>query len=221
MISKKSNLIVLMPPKTASNSLRVLFEQSGIIFFNDSTITNYPQIHLKLGEIINLYNISDLKKFKIIQIVRNPYERFVSSFFFQKKITPHYFTPNYMKYNLEEFSEHLVKSKKNENFIESFYGDSSFVNFSISNGISWGGSRLYDTQLSWNDLGEEVSYFKLEEVSKSTESLSYFLKINLPTLPKINSQDLSANYTSLITPKVKEIILDLFNEDFETFGYEK
>lgn len=210
-----------MPPKTASNSIRTLLEQSGFIFSKDSKTPNHPQIHLRLSEIVELYDIKNLEDYKIIQIVRNPYHRYVSSFFFQKRILPNYYTPKFKGYDLDEFSKHLIESKKSDDFVKSFYEDTSFVDLTISSGNGWGGSRLFDTQLGWNDLNGNVKYFKLEEVKNSLDELSDFLKINKKNLPMVNSQNLTFDYMSLITPEIREIIIELFDEDFETFGYEK
>jgi hypothetical protein len=221
MIAKNRNTIVLMPPKTASNSIRGLLEQSGFIFSRDSKNPNFPQIHLKLSEIAELYDIDDLEKYKIIQIVRNPYYRYVSSFFFQKKIIPRNYTPKFINYDLEEFSNHLLESKKTTDFVRSFYGDTLFVESLIRNGISWGGSRLYDTQLSWNNLKLNVNYFKLEDLTNSVECLLDHIELKSDVLPNINSQNLTFDYMSLITPNVKKIIIELFDEDFESFGYKK
>jgi hypothetical protein len=78
MIDKNKKTIVLMPPKTASNSVRILLEQFGYNFYKDLNLSNIPQIHLMLSEIIKLYNIVDLEEYKIIQVVRDPYHRYVS-----------------------------------------------------------------------------------------------------------------------------------------------
>lgn len=219
MVDKNKKLILLSPPKTASNSIRVLLEHLGYVFITNPKL-HCPQIHLKLSEIINLYEINNLSDYKIIQITRNPYHRFISSFFFQKKIMPTDYTPIFRNYNLEEFSKHLFSSKKTNNFIDNFYGDTSFVNYTISNGISWGGSRLYDTQSSWCDIDLDVKFFKLEELSMNTISLQEFLNENIKRLPIINSQGLT-KYVDLITPEIKEIIVELFNEDFIKYGYLK
>ena len=208
-----------MPPKTASNSIRTTLEEQGVVFLKDTQ--KLPQVHLRLSEIINRYGINNLDDYKIIQIVRNPYSRFVSSFFFQKKIIPNNYNVIFKDYSLEEFSTHLLKSKKTNNFVESFYGDTSFVNQQINNGISWGGTRFYDTQTSWNDLGGKINHFKLEEFSNNINKIKELIDLPISNLSHVNSQNLNLNYFSLITPKVKNIIIELFEEDFDTFGYEK
>lgn len=208
-----------MPPKTASNSIRTTLETQGVVFYKDNQIL--PQIHLKLSEIVNRYVINDLENYKIIQIVRDPYLRFVSSFFFQKRIILNNHNIIFKDYDLEEFSTHLLNSKKTNNFLESFYGDTSFIHNQINNGISWGGSRFYDTQTSWNDIGEKISHFKLEEFSNNVNKFKEITNLSIKDLFHINSQNLRLDYTELITPKIKDIVIELFEEDFINFGYKK
>jgi hypothetical protein len=221
MIDKDKKLIVLMPPKTASNSIRTLLEQFGYVFYKDLKKINYPQIHLKLSEIIEIYNVNNLDEYKVIQVVRNPYHRFVSSFFFQKKIIPVGYSIKFKDFDLNKFSKHLLESKSTNNFVENFYGDTSFVNDCIQSGRSWGGTRFYNKQVDWDDVGVDVKYFKLEELSKSTIELQSYLNLPDEKLPKVNSQELVFDYLELITPEVKDIVIKLFDEDFNKFGYKK
>ena len=210
-----------MPPKTASNSVRFMLEQNGYSFSKDSNKPNFPQIHLKLSEIVEFYNIDNIQDYKILQITRNPYHRYVSSFFFQKKIVPPNFSVKFMNYTLEQFSKHLSESKKTNNFIDNFYGNSDFVNHTINSGNSWGGTRFYDKQIDWNDLLLNVKYFKLENIINDTTELRNFLNLSFKSLPLINSQNLNLDYQSLITSDIKNIVIELFEEDFDTLGYIK
>lgn len=218
MICKNKNIIILMPPKTASNSLKVLLEGSGFIFSNEPNLP-HPQIHLKLSELVDVYKIDNLNQYTIIQITRNPYERFVSSFFFQKKILPETYHPLFKDYDLLTFTNHLLESKNSSDFIESFYGDTSFVRNNIKQGINWGGSRLYDSQVSWNDMNQTVTYFKLEDISKDLTPLRKLLGLNSLALPIINSQKLNIEYNSVLDTPIKKIITELFFEDFDKLQY--
>ena len=218
MVSKDKQTIILMPPKTASNSVRVLLEQSGWTFCKEP-IPSQPTIHLKLSELIESYGIDNPSDYKIIQITRNPYTRFVSSFYFQKKILPNNYNPIFKDYSISEFTHHLKESKKSSDFIKAFYGDVSFVINNIKNGINWGGSRLYDTQVSWNDLNQNVIYFKLEELINDITPLKQLLNLGSSNLPNINSQEIGIDYTSLLTPDVIQSIMDMFHADFKTLGY--
>lgn len=207
-----------MPPKTASNSLKFTLENYDVHFEKDNIIL--PEIHLKLKEIYSRYNLQSLDEYKIIQITRNPYERYVSAYFFMKKIIPKNSKIFFENFDIGKFSEHLIESKKQNDFVETFYGDTSFVNQCISSGRSWGGSRLFDTQKSWCDMDVKISYFKLEELTHSTKKLSEFLDLPIRKLSHINSQNISTEYRTLINENVRKIIFELYYEDFTDLGYE-
>lgn len=208
-----------MPPKTASNSIKQTLEKQGVNFSNPTKKTTSPLIHLKLNEIVDLFEIDNLKEYKIFQIVRNPYVRFVSSYFHQMRILNNMRSVKFIDYDLNKFSKHLNNTIKSENFLKNFYGDTSFVEMSIRNGISWGGSRLYDTQLSWKNLNCDITYFKLEEVSVNIQPISDFLKIPLPKLDLVNSFSNGKNYSGLINNEIKFIIEEIFAEDIKVFQY--
>jgi len=217
MISENFNLITLMPPKTASNSLKSTLESQGVIFLQHTK--SKPQIHLKLSEIVENFELENLTNYRIIQIVRNPYLRFVSSFYFIKKIIPNGYNPIFRSLNVSEFIDHLIYSKKTGNFVEAFYGDVNFVNTKINNGSNWGGSRLFDTQSSWNDCDSDVIHFKIEDLADNLYSLNKILGTSITNLHRLNSQNIKTDYFTLLSNENKKKISELFEEDFKKFGY--
>jgi hypothetical protein len=219
MIDKNKKIIVLMPPKTASNSIKLTLKKQGVNFSNPTKKTTSPLIHLKLKEIVDLFEIGNLQEYKIFQIVRNPYERFISSYFHQMRILNNMRSVKFIDFNLNQFSKHLQSTIRSENFLKNFYGDTSFIERSIKNGVSWGGSRLFDTQSSWKNLNCDITYFKLEEVSVNIQPISDFLKIPLPKLDVVNSFSNGKNYSELIDTEIKLIIEEIFDEDFKSFQY--
>lgn len=219
MISKEEKLIVLMPPKTASNSIKQTLEKHGVKFSSPTKKTNSPLIHLKLNEIVDLFEVDILDEYKIFQIVRNPYERFVSSYFHQMRILHNMGSIKFINYDLNKFSKHLHDTIKSENFLKNFFGDTSFIEMSINNGISWGGSRLYDTQLSWKNLDCNITYFKLEDITSNIQPISDFLQIPLSSLDVVNSSSKNKNYSQLIDDEIKVIVNDIFSEDIQYFQY--
>jgi hypothetical protein len=60
MIDKNKKIIVLMPPKTASNSIKLTLKKQGVNFSNPTKKTTSPLIHLKLNEIVDLFEIDNL-----------------------------------------------------------------------------------------------------------------------------------------------------------------
>jgi hypothetical protein len=128
-------------------------------------------------------------------------------------------TVKFINYNLNQFSKHLHNTIKSENFLKNFYGDTSFIERSIKNGVSWGGSRLYDTQLSWKNLDCNITYFKLEDVSVNIQPISDFLEISLPKLDIVNFHSNGKNYSELIDDEIKLIVEKIFAEDIKVFQY--
>jgi hypothetical protein len=123
MISKEKKLISLMPPKTASNSIKQTLENNGVTFSIPIGKKIVPKIHLKLDEIVDLFDLDTLSNYKIFQIVRNPYHRFVSSYYHQMRTSAIRRNIKFVGYDLNQFTNHLYNSKKSDNFLEEFYGD--------------------------------------------------------------------------------------------------
>ena len=219
MIDKDKKIIVLMPPKTASNSLKETMEKNGIKFTNPIKKISTPLIHLKINEIIEIFEVNDLSEYKILQVTRDPYTRFVSSYFHLMRITHNVELMKFSNYDFDTFTQHFYESIKSENFIKNFYGSNSFVDRCISSGISWGGSRLFDTQKSWGESEFNISYFKLEDISKEISAVNNFLSTKIYSLSNINKSNLDYKYSSMLTPKIKDIILEVFEEDFKSFQY--
>ncbi len=87
----------------------------------------------------------------------------------------------------------------------------------MSNG-NWGGLRFYFEQNWWNNLGANVSYFKLENINQDSSELCNFLGINPQPYPKVNSK----NYNKIsLTPQNKEVIYNLYTNDFKMYNYPK
>lgn len=222
MISKKAKLIFLMPPKTASNSIKECLLDSSIDFEDFDSSFKSPKIHLYLSELVEVFEIDDLDKYKIIQVVRNPTTRFVSSYFHQLNIIP----KNAQNIKISgmsfvEFTEHFHKSLLSEgHFIDNFYGNSRFIKNAIRNGKSWGGSRTYLNQLQWNDLKDiDVHYIKLEELTEDITILSKEIGVYLPELEKKNTNKLEVDYNKVLTKETQAIIDEVYYSDFLKLKY--
>ena len=207
--------IFLMPPKTASNSIKEMLRVSGVELTIPKKQT-IPHTHLKLSEIKDQYDLERLDKYQIIQVVRNPYERMVSSYFHYLRLTPN---TEYGKLTFQKFLELIFECVNSSNFLDCFYEDLEFVNNSIQSKIHWGGSRLFYPQSSWNDLNFNLVYFKLEDLSFSTLFLSEFMGVKLHNLPKINTNNSVTDYSHLFSQENKTLIEKIFLDDFETFSY--
>ena len=145
----------------------------------------------------------------------------VSSYYQQLRTMPKddYLDIKFRNMSFSEYVHHLLDSKKSDNFITSFYGDNNFVETQISEGKTWGGLRLFDNQADWNDLDENVNYFKLEDVTIDFSPVSNLIGVDVPQLNLINVNPTEVDYDELLTDDLKIIIRELFHKDFETFSY--
>ena len=209
-----------MPPKTASNSIKKALKDSGVEF-DKTPYPELPDIHLFLSEILSLYGICPctLEDYKIVQVVRNPHERFASSYYHQLRILKNIET-NLNGLNFEEFTLHLKDSLlSKKEFFERFYGRVDFIEKMINSGKSWGGTRLYLNQTQWDDKGVDIKYFKIENLSNDITPLSEYLGIDLKPLPKVNVHKTSENYDELYNDETRKIVNDIYYNDFQALGY--
>jgi hypothetical protein len=213
----RNKLIVLSPPKTGSNSLQTYLTNNGIEFDEPLKIVKHPTIHLTLSELIKMHEVwkEQLVDYKIIQIVRNPYDRFVSAFLHQNRMLE-------KKLDFNETIDAMVESKmllpnNCEEFFQDFYvlgwAEKSFRE------NNWGGLRLWYEQNWYNDLFANVKTFKLEDLQKDTTELNEYLKIEGGEFP-LENQSGDSSYEDYYTPELKNIVGELYKRDFMLYGYE-
>lgn len=223
MVSKEHKIILLLPPKTASTSLISNMVNSGVYLSNPKISITTPIIHLKLDEIIESYEINNLSDYKVIQMTRNPYSRIISSYFHQLRILDLQNNDNskiiFKNYNFPEFISHLFLTHKSNDFIKDFYGDESFIEWSMTVNKTWGGSRFFQQQCSWRNLECNYYHFKLEDLLLDISPLSNLIGIKLRPLEVSNKNPFKTNYEKFLTNETNPLIQEIFLEDFKTFNY--
>lgn len=221
MISTEKKLIVLCPPKTASTSLEDLFRRARINFSESNKVVSYPIFHPRLSEICELHDVKNLKEYTILQFTRNPYYRFVSSYYQLIRVTPNNQNITFNGMNFKEFVFHLDKCKSAENFIKNFFGDDSHYYENLRTKKSWSGVRMFDEQVEHNDLGGKISYFKIEDFPNNLEQVSNLISLEIGPIHSLNKNPIEVNYDNLLDSESKEIIYKNFISDFEVLGYDK
>jgi hypothetical protein len=219
-ISKKNKLIFLLPPKTGSTSLKWCLTSSKILCDSIIETPNHPTIHLLLSETLKAYNINidELSQYKIIQITRNPYNRFVSAVYHQNIITK---TPYTLSEYLEKLNKYLYLIPNNQDlFYKNFYGTILHKENNFKKN-EWGGLRFWFKQEWWNDIGADINYFKLESITENLEELSEFINIKLSNFSYIRPGDSDRNnkYEKYFDEDTRINFEKLYSSDIEKFNY--
>jgi hypothetical protein len=222
IVSKKHKIILITPPKTGTHSITNYIKNSGIESEAPVNSVNYPIYHLTLSEICKVYNISveSLIEYKIIQCVRNPYNRMISAWMHQTSILNNNIPFSDLLLKVSE-NKHLLPNNIDE-FYVSFYGDIEHKNKSFKRG-NWGGLRFYFEQNWFNDINANIKYFKLENLQNSTKELSEYLNIKISEFPHINKniKNISESKYKLFYNNIqKDMISEMYNNDIKMFNYE-
>ena len=216
--SKKDKIIILATAKAGSTSLAELLQHSSIA--PTKPLIKVPSLfyHPTLSEICYSFRIQPdkLNEYKIIQIVRNPYDRFISSYFSQAKLFP-------LLPNLETVVSNLEKVKfllpQNEDlFYASFYGSLDYKSYSLTKTNSWGGMRFWYEQNYWNNLNADVNVFKLEDLNKDSRSLTDLIGMQPIQFPVKRKGTYD---TPKLSKELKNRVYSLYQNDFKLFKYRK
>lgn len=222
MVDIKNKIILLLPSKTGTNSIKKCFVESGINFSDPINKSSYPIYHSTISEILYLFDIKkeELKNFKILHFIRDPYDRFISSWIHQSEIMGWYNFKLDDMIGMVEKNKHLVRHNT-DNFYQSFYGDISYKNKFFKNN-NWGGLRFWWEQNWWNDLETPTKIFKLEDIKDSTESISEYIGHDLKKLPHIrpNMIEKNINDYSVYKKVYGNRVYDLYKNDYILFDYE-
>jgi hypothetical protein len=222
IVSKKNKIILITPPKTGTHSITQHLKNTGIENETYVNYVQYPIYHLTLSEICNVYNITnnELIDYKILQCVRNPYNRIVSAWRHQTFILN-----EKIKFIdlLNKVKDHKQLLPNNiDDFYKLFYGSIEHKHKAFRNG-NWGGLRFYFEQNWFNDVNADIKYFKLEDLKYSTEELSDYLHIKILKFPHINKNKdgmKESDYKLFYTDVEKSLVNEMYMNDIKLFDYE-
>lgn len=221
MVLKDKKIIFLLPSKTGSSSLVKMFKDYDIKF----ELTPSHK-HPFLSEVIENNNIQDICNYKIYQLCRNPIDRLVSAFYFQKQIIAkkekykHFIDlkfPEYVK--LITDNVHYLPYHVNR-FCHNVFNDLDFSKARSNTGY---GVRFYLPQTKWNDTEDKIHYLKLEDLSKDSSILSEILGVYIKSeLPKVNitRKKTTKPYIKMYNSESLKLVQDIYKDDFKLLNYE-
>ena len=206
------NILFIWIPKCGGYSIFTLFNLNrdyinntdsdtyNYNFNNNQSVTfGHADIYILLEKNVlskDFYNNS----FKFC-IVRNPYDRVVSAFFYNKLNR---------KYTFKNFIKHLYENKllipKN----------------SYKNSVSYGDiNNQWNPMYTWipDDINKIYYFENYDNIPKDVIK-QININIDLSTIPIINKSEHS-NYVDYYDNETAELVYDIYKIDFEKFGYSK
>ena len=196
----KNTLTFLRIPKNASTSIYSFFGDANTIRneyldANNSKFLNvFESSHCTLQEAKDLLG-NYVAELPILAVVRNPYDRMVSMFFFAKK------------HNLGQLYDISLESF--DSFVEGFYNASKDPNFfHAKNQCDYIKGSDNVTVCSFENLKDGITEFITDNG----------LSFNMDDFPKLNSTEHS-NYKTYYSGKSKETVSKMWQDDLTRFSY--
>lgn len=121
--------------------------------------------------------------------------------------------------NFNEFTNHLNRSKLSENFIKTFFGNDSFYYENLKQKKNWSGVRMFEEQVSYNDLNKKMNYFKIEDSLSNMSLVSDLFGVNIDPVINVNKNPINVDYDNLLDEECTEIIRRHYINDFNILGY--
>ena len=221
MVLKNKKVIFLLPSKTGSTAFTKLLNENNIEYKNSGLFK-----HPFLSEVLKSQNIKDFYNYDIYQLCRNPIERMVSAYFFQRQIIQNKEKyDKFFKLNFNEFVELITNNTAllpdhTNRFCYNVFND---VDFGKSTSPTGYGVRFYLPQVKWNDTGMKVKYLKLENLTKDCSNLSSILETDIKLdLPKANitKKKTKKPYIEMYSKKSLNLLIDTYQEDFKILNYD-
>lgn len=196
----RKELTFLRIPKNASTSIYAFFGASNTIrneyldANNNKYLNVFEPSHCTLQEAKELLG-DCIALLPLLAVVRNPYDRMVSMFFFAKK------------YNLGALYDITLDSF--DGFVEGFYKASKNTDFFHAK-----------SQCDYMKGSDNVTVCRFENLK---DDISKFISDNNLSFSINNFQKLNStchnNYKSYYTGKSKRIVMDMWKDDLVRFSY--
>lgn len=196
-ISKKHKFKFIHIPKTGGSSVEVIFDlqhKDNLFvpsFTNEIQGVKFAPQHFT-HKLINYFN-PEYKNYFSFTIVRNPYTKIISEYF--------YISKNFEKNNIQQFDEkHFIEWLKN-----------SLIKFDIDHKLP---------QSTFIDKPVDM-ILKFETLEEDFKKLNNKLNTDYKLIHTNKSNTNKSKIVENLSQNVKELIYELFKKDFKKFNYEK
>lgn len=200
-------------PKTAGTSIEKLGKKYGINWGMHSKRVEYTE-NIKKSNWHN-FRFKPSKEFDYFTIVRNPYDRLISEYYYLRQFNKSYYDGFINKKNKDKEAD-IVNFKK---FVKDIFARYKKEGENIINcHITPQSKFVYDE----NDVQRIQNVIKMKNINDGLNNLfkKYNLGIDIKDLPNNNKTSKLFNKEDL-DDEIREVIYNFYKRDFELLGYEK
>jgi len=162
-------------------------------------------------------NIKDFDSYYKFTIVRNPWDRVCSWFYFRKDIL---YNSLYRKNDTKIRKFRGVSDKillEEYNLMNNDFNEWLHLNIYKQWNNTW--FALNHDQMTWiNDVDMFDKICRFENLQTDLKQIPHFTNINFSEKNNLSSND--GNYTQLFSSESRDLIADIYKRDIETFNYE-
>ena len=196
MFGKNRNLYFVHIPKNAGNSIRPICRKENI-----KVITH--NIRRRNKRLLAAYSVK--KNIHAFCISRNPYDRVVSAYFYLLNNKKH-------KYDIAD----------REKFIEPYSGFNDFVKNGL--GVAAKNQIHFLPQVFWirnrEGVPEIETVLRMDNLQNDFNRFCQKMNMNLHQLELTNISD-RKKWGEYYSDEMKDIVAEIYHEDFEYFDYKK
>jgi len=229
-VNHENKVIFIHIPKTGGTSIQkflnlTLSNEAGskkeqMDYFNEQKIDyayHHPSAYAYKKYVLKEY----FEKYFKFTFVRNPYDRCVSEFFYANK--------GHLKRDIPRKRAPWVETPRTRFSIpKKDVSPTAFSNYLVEYALrtkSYDSHRACQSHFILDENGNSLVDFigKYENLKEDLVKIINILKINkcVDDLPHRYKNLVEYDASKYLTPKNKELICNIFEKDFELFGYEK
>ena len=209
MIDKARNLLFIHIPRTGGTSIennlkatKGEYNLQGIYMFGKN---KKALQHLDCKEIISKIGIEEFNNYYKISVVRHPYMRMISEFYWRPKAQQKSCPNLKCGYNFYKFLRHVKSIVENKDYNITVFHDHFKPQYEY---ITLDDKIIVDKLINFNNLAKEYDFIR--EKYNISESLL-----------KIQSSDYLTGKKCLLTESCKNMIYDIYKKDFEMFNFSR
>jgi hypothetical protein len=192
-IAYNRELVFIHIPKTGGtsieNSLGITNDINNLMMFKKLEHYNVCPQHIYASEILELH--PECKHWKKFSMVRNPYTRIVSEYYYHKN------------YANDTCNKDVVKDMDFLQFVDYVFNLKESIRMEQFD-------RHIEPQYKFLDV-DDIHIFRFENINDC------FFHYNL--IPKHNRNSNIKDYISIYTPELQQKVYNFYEEDFIQFGY--